>query len=116
VGWAAAYIQKLRDGGTVSFHPRDNSMAGKADSGQLCTGEPVEISLNGMLGQKPGRFGGVALRRFDRRYGVVGNRLCVLHRDGAENGPSGDARERKAPEGAWNGREEHSQGCRLRRP
>jgi Peptidase S24-like len=42
LGWALAYIEKLRKGETVSFRPRGNSMAGKIESGQLCTVEPVE--------------------------------------------------------------------------
>ena len=42
VGWASAYIQKLRDGEAVAFRPRGNSMAGKVESGQLCTVEPVD--------------------------------------------------------------------------
>lgn len=42
VGWASAYIVKLRDGETVSFRPRGNSMTGKIESGQLCTVEPVD--------------------------------------------------------------------------
>jgi hypothetical protein len=42
VGWALAYIEKLRGGQTVSFRPRGNSMAGKIGSGQLCTVEPVD--------------------------------------------------------------------------
>ncbi len=42
MGWAAAYIEKLRAGETVSFQPRGNSMTGKIESGQLCTAEPVE--------------------------------------------------------------------------
>ena len=42
MGWASAYIEKLRAGETVSFRPRGNSMAGKIESGQLCTVEPVE--------------------------------------------------------------------------
>jgi hypothetical protein len=37
MGWAAAYIQKLRGGETVSFRPRGHSMSGKIESGQLCT-------------------------------------------------------------------------------
>ena len=41
MGWATAYIAKLRAGATVSFRPRGNSMAGKIESGQLCTVEPV---------------------------------------------------------------------------
>lgn len=41
MGWAMAYIQKLKNGETVSFRPRGNSMKGKIESGQLCTVEPV---------------------------------------------------------------------------
>jgi hypothetical protein len=41
VGWASAYIERLRAGEAVSFRPRGNSMAGKIESGQLCTVEPV---------------------------------------------------------------------------
>jgi hypothetical protein len=42
MGWASAYIEKLRAGETVSFRPRGNSMTGKIESGQLCTVEPVD--------------------------------------------------------------------------
>jgi hypothetical protein len=42
MGWAAHYIEKLRNGETVSFRPRGNSMAGKIGSGQLCTVEPAD--------------------------------------------------------------------------
>ena len=41
MGWATQYIAKLKNGETVSFRPRGNSMSGKIDSGQLCTVEPV---------------------------------------------------------------------------
>jgi hypothetical protein len=44
MGWAAAYIDKLGKGQTVSFRPRGHSMAGKIDSGQLCTVEPVDAA------------------------------------------------------------------------
>lgn len=44
MGWAAKYIAGLREGDTVSFRPRGNSMRGKVESGQLCTVEPVDIS------------------------------------------------------------------------
>jgi hypothetical protein len=47
VGWASSYIEKLRRGEAVSFRPRGNSMAGKVESGQLCTVEPIDpTSLN----------------------------------------------------------------------
>jgi hypothetical protein len=41
MGWATHYIAKLKDGETVSFRPRGQSMKGKIESGQLCTVEPV---------------------------------------------------------------------------
>jgi hypothetical protein len=41
MGWATHYIQKLKDGETVSFRPRGNSMQGKIELGQLCTVEPI---------------------------------------------------------------------------
>jgi hypothetical protein len=42
VGWAVQHIAKLAAGEPVSFRPRGNSMAGKIESGQLCTVEPVD--------------------------------------------------------------------------
>jgi len=42
MGWAIAYITKLKNGETVSFRPRGHSMKGKIESGQLCTVEPIE--------------------------------------------------------------------------
>ena len=42
MGWASHLIEKLKDGETVSFRPRGNSMSGKIESGQLCTVEPVD--------------------------------------------------------------------------
>ena len=44
MGWASHYIEKLIAGETVLFRPRGNSMAGKIESGQLCTVTPVEGS------------------------------------------------------------------------
>jgi len=41
MGWAAVWIEKLRRGETVTFRPRGNSMAGKIESGQLCTVVPA---------------------------------------------------------------------------
>src|SRR5205809_1873464 len=41
MGWAAHYIEKLKQGEVVSFRPRGHSMSGKIESGQLCTVEPV---------------------------------------------------------------------------
>ena len=42
MGWATCYIAELQAGKTVSFRPRGNSMAGKIESGQLCTVAPVD--------------------------------------------------------------------------
>ncbi|MEM7559046.1 MAG: hypothetical protein AAF394_07975 [Planctomycetota bacterium] len=41
MGWATQYIAKLQNGETVQFRPRGNSMAGKIESGELCTVEPI---------------------------------------------------------------------------
>jgi hypothetical protein len=41
MGWATAYLEKLRNGEIVRFRPRGHSMQGKIESGQLCTVEPV---------------------------------------------------------------------------
>lgn len=41
MGWATAYIAKLKAGETVSFRPRGSSMTGKIESGQLCTVAPI---------------------------------------------------------------------------
>lgn len=47
MGWATGHIAKLKEGETVSFRPRGNSMSGKIESGQLCTVEPVDgLALN----------------------------------------------------------------------
>lgn len=42
MGWAIAFIAKLKNGETVQFRPRGHSMKGKIESGQLCTVEPIE--------------------------------------------------------------------------
>ena len=42
MGWATGYIARLAQGETVQFRPRGNSMAGKIESGQLCTVVPVD--------------------------------------------------------------------------
>lgn len=44
MSWATPYIQQLKEGRTVSFRPRGNSMRRKIASGQLCTVEPVEMA------------------------------------------------------------------------
>lgn len=44
MGWATGYIAKLREGETVAFRPRGNSMSPRIESGQLCTVEPIDCS------------------------------------------------------------------------
>jgi SOS-response transcriptional repressor LexA len=43
MSWANHYIEKLKNGETVQFRPRGNSMKGKVESGQLVTVEPIGI-------------------------------------------------------------------------
>lgn len=43
MGWASAHIEALRQGRTVQFRPRGNSMAGKIESGQLVTVAPIAL-------------------------------------------------------------------------
>jgi hypothetical protein len=84
VGWASAYIQQLRDGEQVSFRPRGNSMAGKIESGQLCTVEPVELSAL--------RVGDIVLCKVNgREYlhlikAIQGNRFQIGNNRGRING------------------------------
>lgn len=40
--WATSYIEKLKNGETVSFRPRGNSMAPKINSGYLVTVSPLQ--------------------------------------------------------------------------
>ena len=51
MGWATAFIEKLRQGETVTFRPRGNSMTGKIESGQLCTVDPVADTKMLEIGQ-----------------------------------------------------------------
>lgn len=41
MGWADNWIEKLREGETVSFRPRGNSMSPKIESGDLVTVSPI---------------------------------------------------------------------------
>ncbi len=45
MGWASRYIEKLRAGETVSFHPHGHSMTGRIESGQLCTVVPIDPAV-----------------------------------------------------------------------
>lgn len=42
MGWATAYIEKLKNGETVEFRPTGNSMKGRIESGQLVRVEPAK--------------------------------------------------------------------------
>ena len=42
MGWAASHIARLRNGQTVQFRPKGNSMSGKIENKQLVTVEPVD--------------------------------------------------------------------------
>lgn len=41
MGWATDYIRQLKEGTTVKFRPRGQSMKPKINSGELCTVVPV---------------------------------------------------------------------------
>ena len=41
MGWASTYIEQLKEGKTVQMRPKGQSMAGKIESGQLCTVAPI---------------------------------------------------------------------------
>jgi hypothetical protein len=52
MGWAAGHIARLKDGETVEFRPRGQSMRGKIESGQLCrveTVDPVQIQVDDIV-------------------------------------------------------------------
>ncbi len=84
MGWASAYIKKLRGGEAVSFRPRGNSMAGKVESGQLCTIEPVDPATL--------RVGDIVLCKVnDREYlhlvkAIQGERFQIGNNRGRVNG------------------------------
>ena len=42
MSWATEYIKQLKEGKTVQFRPRGNSMTGKISSGQLVTVVPFD--------------------------------------------------------------------------
>jgi len=50
MGWASIWIQKLKNGETVSFRPRGNSMSPRVESGQLVTVQPLtEIGVGDIV-------------------------------------------------------------------
>jgi hypothetical protein len=50
MAWADNYIALLREGKTISFRPRGNSMTPKIKSGQLCTVRPYYGDLDIKVG------------------------------------------------------------------
>jgi hypothetical protein len=89
VSWATQYIQQLREGRTVSFRPRGNSMRGKMESGQLRTVEPVATEAL--------QVGGIVLCKVNgRQYlhlvkAIDGNRFLIGNNRGRTNGWIGPA-------------------------
>ena len=53
MGWATHYIEKLKNGETVSFRPRGNSMEPMIKSGDFCTVKPIfnlnELTVNDVV-------------------------------------------------------------------
>jgi hypothetical protein len=41
MAWATSHVAELKEGRTVRFRPRGPSMAGRVESGQLVTVEPI---------------------------------------------------------------------------
>lgn len=41
MGWAAGYVERLKQGKPVAFRPRGHSMKGRIESGSLVTVEPI---------------------------------------------------------------------------
>jgi phage repressor protein C with HTH and peptisase S24 domain len=83
VGWATQHIDKLKQGETVEFRPRGNSMSGIIESGQLCTVVPVSSDL---------KKGDVVLCRVGRAQylhlikSIRGNRYQIGNNKGHING------------------------------
>jgi phage repressor protein C with HTH and peptisase S24 domain len=84
MGWATEYIARLQKGETIQCRPRGNSMAGKIESGQLCTVEPVDPATL--------RAGDIVLCKVNgRQYlhlvkAVQGNRFLIGNNRGRING------------------------------
>jgi hypothetical protein len=62
MGWATAHIEKLIAGETVQFRAYGHSMAGRVESGSLCTVRP--------LGDEPVPVGSVVLCRVGNDHDV----------------------------------------------
>lgn len=50
MSWATFLIQSLKQGKTIRFRPRGQSMQGKIESGQLCTVEPIQNFMELQVG------------------------------------------------------------------
>jgi len=83
MGWATKHIEALKDGQTVQFFPRGNSMHPVVKSGQLCTVEPVrdEIRKGDIVLCK---VGGNQYLHFVKA--VNGNRFQIGNNKGGING------------------------------
>jgi hypothetical protein len=83
MGWAATHIERLKNGETVQFRPRGQSMSGKIDSGQLCTVAPVADDL---------KVGDIVLCKVNGREflhlikAIQGNRFQIGNNRGFING------------------------------
>ena len=84
MGWATGHIAKLQQGETVQFRPRGDSMAGRIDSGQLCTVVPVDPATL--------RVGDIVLCKVNgRQYlhlvkAIQGSRFLIGNNRGRING------------------------------
>ena len=66
MGWATEYINKLRNGETIKFRPRGNSMQGRIESGQLVTVSPTIPECDGCIAHlPPPKVGDVVLCKVD---------------------------------------------------
>jgi hypothetical protein len=66
MGWASEYINKLRNGETIKFRPRGNSMQGRIESGQLVTVSPTIPECDGCIAHHaPPEVGDVVLCEVD---------------------------------------------------
>src|SRR5262245_59703271 len=77
MGWASIYIAKLRAGETVSFRPRGNSMTGKIESGQLCTGAPVNVATLKVGDIVCVRLGVASTYISSRQLRMAGSKLAI---------------------------------------
>ncbi len=87
MSWAANYILKLQRKETVKFRPRGGSMAGKIESGQLVTVEP----LSSFYALSHGdivlcRVAGHVYLHLIKSLDVGNQRVLIANNRGRENG------------------------------